>query len=129
MKLKYFALVFLIIVSGIVVARMIPPAEPAIGNMPQPVTKFQEMVQVFLTAVDRGELIVFGKVLDRTMISPVEVRYIYTKNNPEPSIEVYSLLLTTVELPGLDNCNIEGIGASLDVNGTIIESRVHVSPK
>jgi hypothetical protein len=129
MRIKYLALVFLIIVSGIVFARMTPPAEPDIRNMPQPVTKFQGMVDVFLTAVDRGELVVFGKVLDRTMLNPVEVRYIYTRDNPEPRIEVFSLLLAALKMPGLDDCRIEGIGASLDANGTIIESRVHVSPE
>lgn len=71
----------------------------------------------------------FGRVLDRTMLNPVEVRYIYTRDNSEPKIEVFSLLLITLNMPGLDDCTIEGIGASLDANGTIIESRVHVNPE
>lgn len=123
-RLIYIAV--LLFTSSISNASVNTSPEFVIKSVPQPQNKFEEVVEVFLIAVDRGELIVFDKTIARSMLDPVQVKYVYTFNDTDPSISVYSLLKQPLKIPGVDDCSAGGIEVILDVDGTIIDSSVHI---
>ena len=79
----------------------------------------------FLQAVDRGELVVFGHTLDRTMIVPVRVEYVYELADRAMRIKVYSNLNQPLPVPGQDDCRILGVSAIME-DGSITEIESHV---
>lgn len=101
-------------------------SESALKVIPQPENKFQGVVDIFLAAVDRGELVVFDNRISRSMLDPVQVKYVYTFDGSEPAISVYSLLKTSLKIPGSEDCAGGGIEVSLGIDGTIIDSSVHI---
>ena len=123
-RLIYIAV--LLFTSSICNASVNTSPEFVINSVPQPQNKFEEVVEVFLIAVDRGELIVFDKTISRSMLDPVQVKYVYTFNDNDPSISVFSLLKQPLKIPGVDDCSAGGIEVILDVDGTIIDSSVHI---
>lgn len=126
MKARLFSIAILLLAAGITIASINSSSDYMIKPVPQPKNKFKEVVEIFLDAVDRGELIVFDNIISRSILDPVQVKYVYTFNQTEPSISVYSLLKQPLAIPGVDNCTAGGIEASLDVDGTIIDSSVHI---
>ena len=89
----------------------------------------QGVVRAFLTAVDRGELRVFGRKLDRTMIVPVRVEYTYAVDSRVPVIRVYSNLRQPISAPNHKDCEVRGVSAVLNDEGGIIETEAHVWPR
>lgn len=85
-----------------------------------------QMIELFLQAVDRGELKVFEHTLDRSMIIPVRVEYQYELETGSSQVTVYSDLKQTLPVPGRDDCYLGGISATLDRHGTIIETLGHI---
>ena len=83
------------------------------------------LVDRFLQAVDRGELQVFGQRLDRSMIVPVRVEYVYALADRTMRIKVYSNLNAPMPVPGQDDCRILGVSAVME-EGTITEIESHV---
>ena len=63
------------------------------------------------------------------MLDPVQVKYVYTYNEDEPSISIYSLLKQPIKIPGMDECTAGGVEVVLDVDGNIIDSSVHIPTK
>ncbi len=57
------------------------------------------MVGAFLEAVDRGEFVVFGRKLDRSMITPARVEYVYELDSRVPIIRIYSHLNRGLSVP------------------------------
>lgn len=89
-------------------------------------TRPREVVEAFLDAVDRGELKVFGRVLDRSMVTPIQVEYVYDLDCPTPSISVYSKLTLPISMPQQGNCEARAISAAMSADGHIVETEVHV---
>lgn len=86
----------------------------------------REVVKVFLEAVDRGELIVFEQVIDRSMIIPLQVEYTYHLDNATPQLSIFSELKQPIPIPDADGCEVRAISAILDDAGNIVEAVVHV---
>ena len=128
MKVGLLSIVILLFAVGTAIAVPVtkPCLDPALKTIPQPEDKFQEVVDVFLAAVDRGELVIFDKKITRSMLDPVEVKYVYKYDGADPAISIFSLLTTSLEIPGVPECAAGGIEALLAIDGTIIDSTVHV---
>ena len=116
----------IVFTTGIAIAVTTSSFESTLKPIPQPENKFHEVVDVFLAAVDRGELVVFDNRITRGMLDPVQVKYVYTFDDAKPTISVYSLLTTNLKIPGADDCSGGGIEVLLDIDGTIIDSSVHI---
>lgn len=97
---------------------LIDPAAPRIDDP-------DTLVQQYLAAVERGELVVFGTALDRTAIVPVRVEYIYQLASRSMQIRVHALLKTALPVPGHRNCAVLAVSATLE-NGSITEIESHV---
>lgn len=85
-----------------------------------------EVVNIYLKAVSRGELIVFDQKLDESMITPVRVEHVYDINSAISSVIVYSELKQPIPVPIQENCSVRGVSATLDSDGHIIEIKVHI---
>jgi hypothetical protein len=126
MKARHFSIVVLLFAAGIAIASVNTSSEYLLKPVPQPENKFDEVIVIFLEAVDRGELIVFDNIIPRSMLDPVQVKYLYSYNEDEPSISIFSLLKQPLKIPGMDGCTAGGIEVLLDADGTIIDSSVHI---
>lgn len=83
-------------------------------------------VEIFLKAVERGELVVFNQEITNSLLVPVRVEYIYELDSLIPKIEIYSKLKKPIEIPDNANFKVHGISAVIDLHGTIIEIKSHV---
>ncbi len=95
--------------------------DPDIPRMEDP----GDLVDRFLQAVDRGELKVFGQTIDRPMLVPVRVEYVYELADRAMRIKVYSNLTAPLPVPGQDDCRILGVSAVME-DGSITEIESHV---
>lgn len=86
----------------------------------------QEIIESYLRAVDRGEMVVFDTVLNKSMLVPVSVEYVYELDNPAPKIKVYSKLKQSMPVPGQQDCELRAVSAILDADGHIIETEAHI---
>jgi hypothetical protein len=84
-----------------------------------------DLVHGFLQAVDRGELKVFGRTLDRSMIIPVRVEYVYELSSRKTRVKIYSNLKEPMAVPDHHDCRISSVGAVIE-DGSIIETESHV---
>lgn len=126
MKSRLLSIAVLLFAAGMTFASVNNSSDFEIKPVPQPENKFDEVVEIFLVAVDRGELIVFDNIISRNMLDPVQVKYIYSFNDDEPSISIYSLLKYPLTIPGVDDCTAGAIEVLLDIDGTIIDSSIHI---
>ena len=85
-----------------------------------------EVVNIYLKAVSRGELIVFDQKLDKSMITPIRVEHVYDINSATSSVIVYSELKQPIPVPIQENCSVRGVSATLDTDGHIIEVKAHI---
>jgi len=89
----------------------------------------QEVVEIYLKAVSRGELIVFDSKLSKAMLIPLNVEYVYELNSAIPRIKVYSKLKQPMSVPGQQGCNLRAVSSTLDDDGHIIETEAHIWPE
>ncbi len=94
-------------------------------HIPYPRINPRQVVDVFLKAVDGGELTVFEKRISRSMLEPQRVEYIYTLDNHMPTVRVFSTLRKPMPFPDIPEMLAEGITGVLDWNGHISEIAVH----
>lgn len=87
------------------------------------------VVELYLKAIDRGELVLFEQVLERAMLTPSHVEYVYDLNSPVPTVKVYSILAEPLPVPGHEAYEIRGITSTLNAQGAIVETRAHVTAK
>jgi hypothetical protein len=85
-------------------------------------------LDVFYRAVNRGELIVFDKKIEKSLLIPMQVEYIYKFDGTKPLVKIYSELRYPVPIPQQTGIKLRGISAILDDTGHIIEVRAHVVP-
>ena len=88
-----------------------------------------EVVEIYFQAVGRGELVVFDRKLDKSMLIPVRVEYVYELDSAIPRIKVYSELKEFMPVPGQTNCKLRGVSVILDADGRIIETEAHIWPE
>jgi hypothetical protein len=94
-------------------------------DMPYPNVNVDEVFNIFLHAVDRGQLKLFDKTLSRDMLKPLRVEYVYTSESPYPMVKVYSALKEPMPLPSMPEANIIGVSAVMDASGNILETAAH----
>lgn len=104
--------------------RELPPASIS-ANFHSP----NEIVEIYLNAVNKGELIVFDQRLNNSILVPVRVEYIYEIISKNTTRKVFSELKEQIKVPGQDCCLIKEIGATLDLQGHIVETEVHLTTK
>jgi hypothetical protein len=126
MKARLLTIAVLLFAAGTTIASVNTSSDYRIKPIPQPENKFEEVVEIFLLAVDRGELVVFDNPIRRHMLDPVQVKYVYTFNDDDPTISVYSLLKQPLKIPGVDDCTAGGVEVILDIDGSIIDSSIHI---
>jgi hypothetical protein len=86
----------------------------------------EEIIESYLKAVDRGEMVVFNTALNRSMLVPVSVEYVYELDSTKPRIKVYSKLKQSMPVPGQQGCELRAVSAILDADGHIIETEAHI---
>lgn len=87
-----------------------------------------KIINVFLRAVNRGELIIFNQILDESMLIPLRVEYIYELDSKNQSVKVYSELMQPLPVPSGQTLIFHGVSAVLNAKGHIIEVEAHVWP-
>jgi len=85
-----------------------------------------KIINVFFQAVKRGELIIFDKKIDKSMLIPIRVEYVYELDGSKPTINVYSDLKYKLPIPKHDGIYVRGVSTILNDTGRIIEVRAHV---
>ena len=85
-----------------------------------------KIIEIFYKAVDRGELIVFEQILDRTVLIPLRVEYVYELDGSKPIVKIYSEIKKPMPIAEHGGILLRGISAILDGDGHIIEIRAHV---
>lgn len=95
------------------------------SKVPYPRLDVKRVIDVFFAAVDRGEVIIINQYIDRSMLKPEHVEYLYTMNSKLPSVKVYSTLEQSISYPGINDLQISGVSAVLDLDGNIIEIIYH----
>lgn len=129
MKVRYFALfAFVMVVTGsdYTFAHVLErPAGPVSQEFHEP----HEVIEMYFKAVSRGELIVFDRKLDKSMLIPVRVEYVYELNSTIPRVKVYSELKQPMSVPAQEGCKVRGVSAIIDTEGRIIEIEAHVWPE
>jgi len=83
------------------------------------------LIHHYLQAVDRGELVIFGHKLDRSMIVPVRIEYVYELSSRTTRIKVHANLKVPLPVPGQGDCQILAVGAFME-DGHIVEIESHV---
>ena len=94
-------------------------------EMPYPDVNVIEVFNIFLRAVDDGQLKLFDETLSRDMVMPLRVEYVYTAELPYPTVKVYSELKKPMPLPAIPDANIIGVSSVMDFSGNIIENTAH----
>jgi hypothetical protein len=124
MKSVFLAWLLFAFVSGAAQASVSVPEyliNPAAPKIEDPDT----VVQRFLVAVERGELEIFGMKLERSMLNPVRVEYVYDLSSRTTLIKVHSNLKQPLPVPGQRGCQILSVGAVME-DGLITEIESHV---
>lgn len=94
-------------------------------TLPYPKINVNQVFEIFLRAVDLGQMRLFDQTLNREMLQPLQVEYIYTLEDPYPLIKVFSILEEPMPLPNMPDVYVKGVSGVMDINGDIIESIAH----
>lgn len=124
MKSVFLACLLWAFVSGAAQASVSVPdylINPAAPKIEDPDT----VVQRYLIVVDQGELEIFGLKLDRSMLDPVRVEYVFDLLSRTTRIKIHSNLKEPLPVPGQPGCRILSVGAELE-DGHITEIESHV---
>jgi len=99
-------------------AHLIDPERPAFDDP-------DTLVHDYLKAVDRGELVVFGRRLERAMLVPNRVEYVYELSSRTTRVRIHSNLKEALPVPGQPDCMVRSVSAVIE-DGHIIEAESHV---
>ena len=86
----------------------------------------EKIMSQYYLAVDRGELVVFGVQLERSMLIPVHVDYVYPVNGKTARVKVYARLKNPMRIPEQGNNMFTGVCAFIDMFGKITETEAHI---
>ena len=124
-----FAVLLLCAAAPAAVQASLPLPPPLINPDTPRIEDPDTLVDRYLQAVDRGELVIFGQTLVRAMIVPARVEYVYELFSRRTRIKVYSNLKQPLPVPDQPECRILGVGAVMeDGHITEIESHVWMKP-
>lgn len=99
------------------------PCQPEAGR--QDVVDAKSVLNSYLAAVDRGELLSFDRRLSRADINPVRVQYNYLIASGATKTQVYSTLKEPMPVPGQPDYRVIGVCSAME-NGRIVETESHV---
>lgn len=86
-----------------------------------------DILNKFLVSVDRGELFCLEEAVNRGMIEPQHIEFVYQINGSlSPTIKIYSRLIQAREVPNQNKFIITGLSALLSADGSILQSIAHV---
>jgi len=108
-----------------------PATQASKNNAEQiPIIKLPEvdlefMLEVFLLAVERGELQAMDISFERKNLIPSQVEIVYSLRNNQSYIKVISLVEPPIQLPHVGKAYITKISATLNLSGKIIDTAVH----
>ena len=95
------------------------------ATIPYPAIDPQQVVDVFMAAVDRGELVVFGVPLAAATLDPRQVEYVYRLQTRLPTVRVHAVLNPPFPIPGVSGVRATAVTGTLDWSGSIIDSIIH----
>lgn len=101
------------------------PEKESQAALPYPQIDINRVFEIFLRAVDLGQMRLFDQTLSREMLRPLQVEYIYTPEDPYPLVKVFSSLVEPLPLPNMPDVYVRGVSGVMDINGNIIESIAH----
>jgi hypothetical protein len=93
--------------------------------IPYPAIDPQQVVDVFMAAVGRGELLVFNEPLAVDALDPRQVEYVYTLETRLPTVRVHAILRQPFPIPGAPNVRGTAVTGVLDWMGRIVDSILH----
>jgi len=99
-------------------AHLIDPGRPAFDDP-------DTLVNDYLKAVDRGELVVFGRRIERAMLIPIRVEYVYELSSRTTRVRIHSNLKEALPVPNQPDCTILSVSAVIE-DGRIIETESHI---
>ena len=108
--------------SAAAVSRVDPVARDA------PCLDTREVLALFLAAVDRGELSLFGVTLRRDQVTPARIELVLDLRTRTTARKVYVEIDEPLPVPGHPDYAIEGITATLTGENRIGETEAHLSP-
>jgi hypothetical protein len=119
--------VIAIVTASYAIPRLQDAPSSTPGHMPDPAIRSpKQVVEIFLKAVDRGELILFVYTLNRSLLIPRRVEYDYELDSMVPTVTVYSELKEAIPVPDQPGLEVRDVSAILGRDGSIIETRAHV---
>lgn len=83
----------------------------------------------FMKAVDRGDVTVLKQRLERTMIKPWRVEYSYDASNQAWEVRIHADLPRPLSVPWLENCEADSVIITIDQDGRIVATEVHMLQK
>jgi hypothetical protein len=94
-------------------------------------TKFelQLILNLFLKAVESGELTIFEQTLSKDMITPVQIAQVYDLESDTISITIYCRLLEAMKVPHYTEAfYVDGLTAHINADGDIHQITAHIKP-
>ena len=82
-------------------------------------------VDAYLKAVDRGELKVFDKKIDRSRINPARVEYFYEIASGTTEIRAHTNLKDYMAVPNQPGAKVRSVSSVIE-DGKIVETESHV---
>ena len=131
LNVKWLGLVVLILCTPLAAFALQASYTPVNPGACQPdsarpdIAQAESVVRSYLAAVDRGELLTFGRKLNRTDITPVRVQYNYSISSGDMATWVYSTLKNPMPVPEQPEYQVIGVCSAME-NGRIVETESHV---
>jgi hypothetical protein len=125
-KISFIALLTVVALSLSIAISYGRVAETSAGGSKSNFQEPQKIVGIYLKAVSEGELIVFDKVLDESILIPHSVEYVYELGSPDPRIKVFSKLKQMVPVSGQQGIKVQAVNSTLDGDGHIVETEAHI---
>ena len=82
----------------------------------------------FLKAVDHGDLVIFDRKLDRTMIIPTRVEYVHELSKRTTRVKIFSNLKEPMTVPSQIDFQVSEVAVVME-GGKIIQTESHVMLK
>jgi hypothetical protein len=91
--------------------------------------ELQLILNLFLKAVDGGDLSLFNQVLSKDMIEPAQIAQVYDLDKDTISITIFCRLTETLKVPHYDEAfYVDGLTAYINPEGEIYQITAHVKP-
>lgn len=126
-KTRFIPLVLAIALLNSAYTPYKPPACQPDAAAPK-AAEAKSLVESYLAAVDRGELLSFERRLTRADINPVNVQYNYQIVSGTMETRVYSTLKEPMPVPGQPEYQVIGVCSAME-DGRIVETESHVLVK